>query len=261
MKMIHIYIILIVFVVQSCYLIRQKPEADLEKIGYRALLQHNVEWQNSIKTLNGGTRITLDSPNYSGKFDAKILMGGEDSLLITVTGPFGMRLGKVFISQNRFLFYNQLMNQFYTGSKHDFQGRNFLQFPMEISQVRNVFIAQDKFDVLKMETYEIRDNQYFLKAVNGNLAYNIWFDPQHMLINKIEYYQNGLLIFYKEYRNFRKVNNTIFPHLINFVRPDNSEGLSIYFTSLNLNRPLEKEAFNIKISDTADQIDLSIQNN
>ncbi len=256
----YIFFFLIIYLaIQGCTLMRKQPAPDLSKTNYRDLLQHNVAWQNSITTLSGGTRITLDSPNYSGKFDAKIMTRGNDSLMITVTGPFGMRLGKVFLSKNRFLFYNQLMNQFYTGSRQDFKGRNFLQFPIEIGQIRDVFIAQDKFDVLQMETFEIRDDKYFLKANNGRLSYNIWFDPGNRLISKIEYYHEGTLAFYKEYNNFRKVNDTWFPHVINFVRPESQEGLSIFFTSLALNEPVERDAFDIRISDSADQIDLSIQ--
>jgi hypothetical protein len=238
----------------------QQKKADISSVTYRELLQHNVSWQNSIKTLRAGTRITLDSPNFAGKFDAKILMGGKDSLLITVTGPFGMQLGKVFLSENRFLFYNQLMNKFFTGSKHDFKGQNFLQFPVEIGQIRNVFIAQDKFDVLKMARFEVRDNKYYLEAENGKAAYNIWFDPSHLLITRIEYLNDGELLFYKEYKDFREASDTYFPHHINFVRPATREGLSIYFASLQLNEAFEKGAFNIRVSDSASQIDLSLQN-
>jgi hypothetical protein len=240
-----------------------KPQAiaDLENTSYRELLQHNVSWQNQIKSLKAGTRITLDSPTFSGKFDARIHMKGKDSLLITVTGPFGMQLGKVFISENRFLFYNQLMNKFFTGSKHDFKGQNFLQFPVEIGQIRNVFIAQDKFDVLQMSKFEVRDNQYYLEAENGKMAYNIWFDPGHFLITRIEYYRENALLFYKEYKDFRKFEDTFFPHQISFVRPESKEGLSIYFASLLINEPFGNDAFDIRISDSADQIDLSLQNN
>lgn len=261
MKSLFTVVILSGAILGSCSLMRSKPQADINKTGYRELLQHTIAWQKSMKTLTGGTRITLDSPNFSGKFDARIVMGGEDSLLITVTGPFGMPLGKVFLSKNRFLFYNQLMNQFYTGSRQDFKGRNFLQFPVEIGQIRSVFIAQDQFDVLKMESFEVRNNQYYLKAANGRLSYNIWFDPEYLLIRKIEYLDDDQLMFYKEYSDYRKVNDTYFPHVINFMRPEFNEGLSIYFTSLALNQPLEKDIFNIRVSDTAEQIDLSIRNN
>lgn len=254
------YLLIGIIIVHGCSAQRKSVTPDLSSITYRGLLEHNVAWQNSVKSLVAKTRITLDSPSYSGNFDAHILVDGRDSLMMIVTGPFGIRLGKVFIAKNRFLFYNQLMNQFYTGSKQDFEGQNFLQFPVQIGQIRDVFIAQDRFDILQKEVLEIKEEQYFLKAKNGTLNYNIWFDPSTHFISRIEYYKDDELLFFKEYKEFRKVNNIYFPHLINFVRPESQEGLSIYFTSLELNQPIEQDAFDVKISDSASQIDLSILN-
>ncbi|MGD9488339.1 MAG: DUF4292 domain-containing protein [Calditrichaceae bacterium] len=244
----------------GCSSVQTNIKPDLNKITYRELLQNNVAWQNSITSLSGETRITLDSPQYSGNFSARIAQTGSDSLLIAVTGPFGMNLGKVFLAKNRFVFYNQVMNQFYTGSKIDFEGRNFLQFPLEITELQSVFVAQDKFDVLEKKLFEIRDNAYYLEAANGEATYHIWFDAKTNLIRRVEFFQEGQLIYYKEYDKFNRINNTYFPMAINFVRPDEKQGISIYFSSLDINKPVDHKLFDIKISDNASQIDLSLEN-
>ncbi len=206
----------------------------------------------------GKYRITLDTPEYSGNFTANLLMNTLDSILITVTGPFGMHLGKVYVTKNNFLFYNQVMNQFYRGSQQQFEGRNFLQFPVEIKELKNIFIAQDHFNVLHKELFEIRDDNYFIEASNGKYRYRIWFEPEHYLLRKIEYLDNDKILYYKEYDNFRKVNGIYFPHLVNFVRPEENEGIAIIVTDLELNEPIEQDEFDIKISDSATQIDLSL---
>ncbi|MBN2425555.1 MAG: DUF4292 domain-containing protein [Calditrichaceae bacterium] len=231
-----------------------------DQIGYRELLAYNNLWQESIRSLTGNARITLDSPQYSGNFDAEVMLGGEDSLLLTVSGPLGIGLGKVFIARNRFIFYNQLNNQFYTGNKSDFEGRYFMQFPLEINQLRSVFIAQDRFDVLKKEVFEQHDDAYYVEAVNAHLFYKIWFDKTSLMIKRFEYYANDKLLYYKEYDNFYLVNGLYFPLSINFVRPDEKQGISIYFTRLVINEAVDKDIFNIKISDNAKQIDLSLEN-
>ncbi len=222
------------------------------------LLQHHEEWQNSINSLNGDLRITLDTPQYSGNFNASILVDEPDSMLVTVTGPFGMHLGKVFVSRNRFIFYNQVMDQFMKGAKEDFEGRNFLQFPLEIGQLKNVFIAKDQFDVLEKKVYETRENKYYLEAANGKYKYNIWFGSEHFLINRIEYLNNGKIEFVKEYKNWREVNGIYFPHLVNFVRPDEKQGFSIIITELEINQSNDPLLYKIKVSDSATQIDLSL---
>lgn len=233
---------------------------DITHITYRELLQYNQDWQASIRNLAGQARITLDSPQYSGNFSADILQNGSDSLLITVTGPLGIKLGKVFIASKRFVFYNQVMNQFLTGSKSDFEGHKFFQFPLDITQLRRVFIARDQFNILKKDLYEVRDNQYYLEATNGHSRYKIWFDPALLLVTKLEHYTKEGLDYRKEYSQFKESSGVYFPRAVNFVRPDERQGLSLYFTELQLNQPVNPNDFIIRISDSATQIDLSVQN-
>ena len=230
------------------------------EISYRELLRQNEIWRESVRSLDGSARLTLDTPEYSGNFSADILMKGSDSLLITLTGPMGIRAGKVFIAGSRFVFYNQVMNQFMTGTRQEFEDTNFMQFPLTLTQLQSVFAAQDRFGILKKEKFETRSDAYYIETVNGTLSYHLWFDKQHLHLKKIEYYDGKQLLYYKEYSRFKEVNGVLFPHLINFVRPEEKQGFSIYFTSLELNKPLEKDRFNIKILDSAKQIDLSLEN-
>ena len=264
MKLIPIYFLLLVlYLFSSNCAPRKKITADLTKVSYRDLLQRNTDWQKSIHTLQGSARITLDTPQYSANFSADVAFSGNDSVLISVTGPLGMRVGKVFIARNRFIFYNQVMNQFYTGSKNDFRGRNFLQFPMEIDELRNILLAQNQFDVLIRDQFEIRDQMYYLTATNGKQKYHMWFDPQFELIKRIDYFNGEELLYSKEYDQFQLVNGIPFPKVINFIRPDGEEkqGVSIYFRELTINETISAEVFQIKVSDSAQQIDLSLENN
>lgn len=253
-----IALLLALLMMFGCSLLTPTFKPDLTKTSYHKLLENHSAWQNAIKSLKSSLRITLDSPQYSGNFDASLLVNEPDSMLLEVTGPFGMRLGKVFVSKNRFIFYNQIMNQFYKGFKEDFMGRNFLQFPVEIGQLKEVITARDPFEVLEKKILEIRDNQYYLEAKNGAYNYNIWFDPQHFLITRIEYLKDDQLTFYKEYKNYQKVNGIYFPHHVNFVRPGVKEGLSIFFMELSINGSNNPDAYKIEIADSATQIDLTL---
>lgn len=264
MKLTAIYFLfLIVFLLSSNCTSRKTVVADLTRVSSRDLLQRNAEWHKSIHTLQGSARITLDTPQYSGNFSADVAFSGNDSVLISLTGPLGMRVGKVFIARNRFIFYNQVMNQFYTGTRNDFRGRNFLQFPMEIDELRKIMLAQNQFDVLIIEQFEIRNQMYYLTASNGKFKYHMWFDPQFELIKKIDYFHDQKLIYSKEYDQFTLINNIPFPKVINFIRPDEegTQGVSIYFRELAINDVISAERFQIKVSDSAQQIDLSLENN
>ncbi len=256
----RIFIILfsLLMITGSC-VFQKNLRKDTNQLTYRELLAGNESWHHSVKTLQGQARITLDSPQYSGNFNADILVNGPDSLLITITGPMGIRVGKVFITANRFVFYNQVMNQFITGTQKDFEDTNFLQFPLEIGQLRSVFAAQDAFEILKEEKFKRTEDGFYVEALNGDLNFHIWFEPEYLHIKKIEYYDNRQLLFYKEYDRFKVTDGIVFPRSINFVRPEEKQGLTIFFTELHLNQPIDPERFIINISDNAKQIDLSLE--
>jgi len=252
------FILFTLIIINSCALLRPGVKADITKTKYTELLKNHAQWQASVKSMQAETRITLDTPQFSGNFFADIFLEKPDSLLVSVRGAFGIHLGKVFVAHNRFVFYNQINNQFFTGNKSDFEGRNFLQFPVEISRLGDVFVAHDNFDVLRMESYTVRDNAYYLEADDGSFTYHIWFDPGNKLIQKIEYFKAGDLIFRKEYKNWREENGILFPHLINFVKPQSTEGLSLFFSKISLNQSILHKAFEIKIPADAEQTNLSL---
>ncbi|MEJ2543673.1 MAG: DUF4292 domain-containing protein [Calditrichaceae bacterium] len=258
-----LFVSIVALILSSCTSSKKVVIPDLTEVTYRDLLQLNSGWQKSIKNLSGSARITLDTQQYSGNFGADVALSGDDSLLISVTGPLGIRVGKVFISKNRFIFYNQVMNQFYTGKKEAFVGKNFLQFPIEISNLRSLFLAQDRFEILKKDRFTIRDQMYFLTAQNGSNEYKIWFDPAIKLIRRIEYLRDNELLYYKEYDDFKLINNIYFPNVINYVRvvsPDEKQGLSVLFNELSINEYIQPDVFDINVSDNATQIDLSLEN-
>jgi len=187
---------------------KTRVAADLDKISSRDLLAQNEHWQKSFSTLKGSAKISLESPQFTGSFGADILLNNSDSLLVTITGPLGIKLGRAFVSPKRFVFYNQMMNQFMT----------------------------------------------------GYLNYHIWFDPASLLIKKIEYYNRSKLVYYKEYGQFEKFDGIYFPRLVSFVRPEEKQGMSIYYDEVFINHAFQPELFNINISDNARQIELSIEN-
>jgi len=248
---------MIVLVLFSC-MSRKKIIHEIPANAYQELMRHNELWQRTIHSLDGQARITVDTPQFSGNFTSEILKQGADSLLLAVKGPFGISLARIFLTENRFVFHNQFTNQFLTGSLADFNGENFIQFPIRITELGKVFTAQDRFGVLKKEKFELRDQQYYLEAANSRLNYHIWFDPENSHIKKIEYFSGDSLLFYKEYDRFEKINGISFPKVINFVRPSGKQGMSIVFDELKINQAIDSSRFVIRISDNVRQIDFSL---
>ncbi len=247
-------LIAFLIILQGCQTNRVMLNEKYPNPTYRQLLELHERWVNSIQTLSAKGRITIDSPQFSGNMEANIFARGQDSLMVAIKGLFGSSVGKVFIGKERFIFYNQYDNQFLTGPKSDFDSTNFLQFPLSLGELQQVVLARDRFNVLKKEKFQKQEDGYFLSAKNGRFNYHIYFDPHTLLIKRIEYLDGDQLIFFKEYRQFTKKNGIFFPRVINFVRPAEKQGVSIIFTDLEINKPIEDQVFKIEVSESARQL-------
>lgn len=254
MKKLILALILFLIIAQGCktqrMLVKQKYPAPT----YRQLLELHEQWLNSIHTFSARGRITIDSPQFSGNFEADVFARGQDSLLVVVKGLFGASMGKVFIGKERFIFYNQYENQFLTGQKSDFDSTNFLQFPLTLGELQQVFLARDQFNILKKQSFEKQNDAYFLSAENGRFNYRIWFDPDNLLIKRIEYLEGDQLLYFKEYRQYSEKNGILFPRVINFVRPAQKQGVSIIFKQIEINRPIDHQIFEIEVNESAKQL-------
>ena len=139
----------------------------------------------------------------------------------------------------------------------------FFQFPVEISEIPIVLLAQDKFDILINDQFTIRDQMYYLEAHNGSDKYRIWFDPEYKLIKKIEYFRDNKQLCTKEYDQFEPINGIYFPRQINYIgiiKDDERQGMSVYYNEISINTPILDKVFDINVSDNATQIDLSFEN-
>ncbi len=249
-----LFVVAGLFLLQGCKTQRLVVKNEYPNPTYRQLLEWHERWQKSIVSFSAEGLITVETPQFSGKFEADIYAKGKDSLLVAVSGFMGANVAKVFVGKERFIFYNQYDNQFITGRKEDFSGTQFLQFPVSVSMLRDLVLAQDHFTILKKEKFERRPGGYYLQAQNGHYDYQIWFDKKTMLISKINYVKDGETVFRKEYKKFAVYDGFYFPRVINFVRPSEKQGMSIIFKKIAINREIPSSVFKVKVGDNARQV-------
>ena len=230
---------------------------DTQKVSFTRLLDNITTEQNKIHTLQATSRITVDSEEFSGNFFADITYLDSDSLLLSVSGPFGIHAGTLFIGKNRFLFLNQIANKFYSGSVNEFHDKKFFQFPLTLSELINIFAAKESFQAMRVERYDIENGDFFLDAKNGTVSYQIWIDDFSGRIKKISAANGSGVLYTREYDEFIKSKGIYFPQRISMTRPQARQAVSIYYTKLELNENVDRGKFIITISDRAEQIDFS----
>ena len=245
-------LLLLSFLISACT--TPKIALDTQKVSINELLDYVQNEQNKIQTLKATCRISVDSEEFSGNFFAEVYYIKGDSLLLSVTGPFGIKAGTLFLGKERFIFYNQLSNKFYNGSVKDFENQNFFQFPLRLKELINIFVAKENLPLLKIDQYEIENGSYIIRGHNTNDIYNITIDNIVGHIKNLVVEQNNKVIYKREYSSFFKSNNIFFPKKISMIKPIEKQAVSIYYTHLSLNDKIQSEKFIINIADHAEQI-------
>lgn len=231
---------------------------DTNEVSFKELFDNISQEQNNISTLEASCRISVDSEEFSGNFYAKVYYIEKDSLLISVKGPFGIHAGTLFIGEHRFIFHNQIANKFYTGSILDFQDKNFFQFPLNLSELRQIFVGKEKLPSMKITDYDIKDGKFYILANKGDIFYRIWVDNRSGHIQKVEGLLDEQTLFIREYLELIKVNDIYFPKKITMTRPKEKQAVALYYTKISLNKNINRKNFKITISDRAEQIDQTL---
>ena len=246
-----LYLILLLFL-SACT--NPKLTLNTEKISFNELLDFIDAEQDKIRTLQASCRISVDSEEFSGNFFASVNYTANDSLHISVSGPFGIQGGTLFVGRERFIFFNQITNKFYNGTIADFEDQNFFQVPLKLKELINIFAAKEKLSSMKIKEYKIEQDQYLIESSKQDDHYDIWIDPHVAHITRIEVNTQDENSFKREYSNFVRAADLYFPRKIDMIRAQKKQAVSIFYTQLTLNEEIEPSAFIVKITDTAEQI-------
>jgi outer membrane lipoprotein-sorting protein len=234
-----------------------KLALDTEKVSFNELLDFIQTGEDALKTLNASCRISVDSEEFSGNFFANVYYIKDDSLLLSVSGPFGIQAGSLFIGKERFIFYNQMTNKFYNGSVKEFGNKNLFQLPLKMRELINIFTAKENLPSMKIEDYKIDNGLYLINATNRNDHYNIWVDNSTGRIVELTLNRDNQIVLTREYGEFITAGKSSFPRKIKMVRPLEKQAVSIYYTNLSINEEMDREKFIINIADNAEQMLLS----
>jgi hypothetical protein len=245
-------LLLVAFFISACT--SPKLALDTQKVSFNELLDFIHNEQEKLKTLDAGCRVSVESEEFNGNFFAQVYYVKTDSLLLSVSGPFGIQAGTLFIGKERFVFYNQLSNKFYNGTISDFENSMFFQFPLKLNELVNIFAGREEIPTMKINEYTIVDGAFLIRAQNGGIDYNIHVDNTTGHIIKTTAYKDNEVLYTKEYSSFIKKSDLYFPQKIRMIRPGENQAVSIYYTRVTLNEYIDPESFIVNIADHAEQI-------
>ncbi|OLD74944.1 MAG: hypothetical protein AUI33_05885 [Ignavibacteria bacterium 13_1_40CM_2_61_4] len=140
-----------------------------EPLAVEEILRRVHERNDAVRTLKGEGTITVEAPegSNSGFFTASLKK--PDSLLVEFKGPFGIHVGTLLLSRDRFVFFNRMQNRAVIGTPDGRTLQSMFRLRMDFDQILNAFTGEfpeaSRGDTLS--GFNIDDNEYVLRYRNA----------------------------------------------------------------------------------------------
>lgn len=208
----------------------------------------------AIQSFTGKSRLTVESPQYSGNISMSTNWIAPDKLFLKAEGPLGLDVGEIFIGAHRFIVHNQHDNHFTSGSIEDPYLNRFLDTDITLKDLRFAvigYIAQAE------NPLELIDpaNGIFVSHEQG-IEYRFLVNPQSGLLEACEARRESRVFMRQEFKNYKIVKGVFVPTIIRITLPEQQERISVFYKNIQINVPIEPDSYKIEISTKVDQLNL-----
>jgi outer membrane lipoprotein-sorting protein len=230
----------IALLLSSCAPKRSEILLDTKTTDANTLISLVQEHQNKLQSVVGKGTVTFESPELAGTAAFELALKKPDSLLVTFEGPFGIDLGTLFISREKYLMYNSMENKVVTGTPSAAAIRSIIPFDLTLDQVVGAFSGSFPFpsDPQSLQTYSVDDDRFLLVFRCGSNSCKYWVDNRTVLVTKYEMRdEHDELILDAVSSSFAEDGAASAPKRIRIRFPSQERQLSVSYSSISLNDP------------------------
>ena len=197
------------------------------------IAQHDAR----VHSLAGGGTLTFESPELSGSVFFTVSVKKPDSLLLRFEGPFGMDVGFLFASRERYVMYNALENQVIRGIPTAAGIRSVIPFDLTFDRLLDMLTGTFPLPpgTTAPETYRVDDEWFHLVYPRSGDTTAYWIDPRFVTVAKYRVTGPQGTLMEAETSMPEQQDDLRVPRLISVTFPETRRQVSIYYSDLTLN--------------------------
>lgn len=206
------------------------------------VLRRVHERNEKVKTLRGYGTVTIETPegSNSGFFNASLKK--PDSLLVEFKGPFGIHVGSLQLSRERFIFYNRMENKAVVGRPDGRTLRSMFRLKMEFDEVLNAFTGEFPAATPgdSLARFSIVDDRYVMLYTNGPLAKEYRIDADAFVVTGYSVADSGgkpMLTATSD-----RIDDSppvAVPKFLRVIFPRERRSITIAYADIEVNKPVE----------------------
>lgn len=221
-------------------------------------VRRRVEARNAqVRALTGDGRISIDTPEIGNSGSVGVRLSKPDSLLIDITGPFGVGLAKGLVTSRAFTFYNQWDNMVFEGETTLENMRRVLRFPIEFADVLDVLSGTVGFRAAPAVTPVVTVDGGTWTAVYSASSESIEYvvETGYEAVTRVTRRNaQGEMLEQIQFKDFRRRSGMYLPSVVSIVRPLSEESLTLVYERTTLNNlPVD---FTFKVPRSATRVSL-----
>lgn len=246
----YIFAFALIFMMVACSSGKQlagdsaKSENDLFK---RAELK-NIEMEASA---------TFDFKDFQNSAFTKLKVANRDSVSLTVNGPFGIVVGKLYSTRDKFLFVNYLENLVFVGSPTAENIERTARIHISYEDMIAIFRNEATQDFAKYTIVSQKDDQiiYMAKTKEQFSEFVVYSKKEAAIVQYQRKDKENKLILNVFCQDFKKNGSFNLPNKIVFKFPEVEGSVTYDISSIVVNEAFNKP-FKFEYSKNAKKIEL-----
>ena len=235
-KALLLLLILIIIIIPGC--VPSKPTETVEILSAERLVNKLEANRRRIRTFEGTGTLNIETPQIDNKASFEITLVKPDSIYLSIMGAFGIQLAQTMVTNDSFIFYDELQNNVYEGRLTQDVLKNIFKINLPFSDIIDAFVGSVNLTarLYKQPTkYSVDNDKYILTYVDSATNYTSVYKIDIRTLGIVSFQvmdSDDELVLDCKYSNFDFVENVAVPYAIEVRNIKEDQNVSITYKKM-----------------------------
>jgi len=230
---------LVVLFISGC--VPSKPTEEVEILPAERLVNKLEANRRRIKTFEGAGNLIVQTSNNQNKASFETSLVKPDSMYLSILGAFGIQLAQILVTNDNFIFYEDLQNTAYQGKPNEEVLKNIFKIDLPFSDIIDAFVGSVNLTnhLYKQPTkYSVENDKYILTYIDSTTHFTSVYkvDIRTLGITSFQVIDpNGDAALDCRYSDFDLVEGVAVPYSIDIQNVKEGQTVSIKYKKIRAN--------------------------
>lgn len=220
----------------ACAPNREALLLDVHRVPPDRLIAEVEAGATRMSSFAGKGSVAFEAPELSGSVFFSIVVQHPDSALMRFEGPFGIDVGFLFASRNRFVLYNAMENWYVNEPAGSSGLQSVLPFAIPFDQLMDALSGTFRLPAGRLPArYAIDDGRFLLMFPNGMDTTSYWVDPALRAVTQYRIAHGDSTAVLATTDSWTVEAGRVMPRRITMAFPGSARSVSVFYSSVTVN--------------------------